>query len=260
VAPPVTRLPGGTPAPRGMNSRPTNRMDPAVFERERPRLLVMARRMLGCGAEAEEVVQETYLRWHFANQERIGSPEAWLGTACMRLSVDRLRAPYRRRERSLGDRASDVARAPGLYGGQGAAFEDPRESVEREESLSAAFQILLERLSPLERAAFLLREAFNYDYPELAAVLERSEPACRQLVSRARRALDRGPRFPEARGRAVELLASFLGAARQGVVGDLEAELASDIRSETGSRPGASGARAPGSATRTSEGFTVQAA
>jgi len=150
-----------------------------LFEQHRSRLFGIAYRMLGSRADAEDVLQESYLRWHRASVEEIRSPEAWLVTATTRLCIDRLRLAREAREVYVGPwlpepLVSDVA--------------PPADSqLDISSSLSIAFLVVLERLAPEERAAFLLHEVFDTDYAEIAQVLGKSEAACRQVVSRARK-------------------------------------------------------------------------
>jgi RNA polymerase sigma-70 factor (ECF subfamily) len=150
----------------------------------RPRLLGLAYRMLGDVDEAEDVVQEAYLRWHVADQATVRSPEAWLVTVVTRLSVDRLRRLQTERATYPGPWlpepiATDAPLAP-------TSPPAPDRTAELASDLSVALLLLLERLAPEERAAFLLREVFDTDYAEIARILERSSDAVRQLVHRAR--------------------------------------------------------------------------
>ncbi|HVW68826.1 MAG TPA: RNA polymerase sigma-70 factor [Steroidobacteraceae bacterium] len=155
-------------------------MDPAsAFERHRPKLFGIAYRMLGSRADAEDVLQEAYLRWHRASTDEIRSCEAWLVTATTRLCIDRLRASREAREIYVGPWL------PEPLIGEAAPAADT--SVELASSLSIAFLVVLERLAPDERAAFLLHEVFDTGYAEIAQMLGKSEVACRQIVSRARR-------------------------------------------------------------------------
>ncbi len=148
-----------------------------VFESLRGRLFGLAYRMLGSRADAEDIVQEAYLRWHQADQRRIESPEAWLVTATSRLAIDRLRRLKTEREAYVGPWLPQpiVTNEP-----------PPDRHLALADDLSMAFLTLLERLAPDERAAFLLHDVFDVDYAAIASVLERSEDACRQVVHRAR--------------------------------------------------------------------------
>ena len=149
------------------------------FERHRPRLFGIAYRMLGSRSDADDVLQDAYLRWHRGASEELRSPEAWLVTAVTRLCIDRLRAARAERTQYVGPWL------PEPLIGDCAPPADAR--AELSSSLSIAFLVVLEQLQPDERAAFLLREVFETGYGEIAEILGRSEAACRQIVSRARR-------------------------------------------------------------------------
>jgi RNA polymerase sigma-70 factor, ECF subfamily len=151
----------------------------STFEPHRPRLYGIAYRMLGSHADAEDIVQEAYLRWHRAHTDEIRSAEAWLVTAVTRLCIDRLRAAQTERQAYVGPWL------PEPLVGDAASSADT--SAELASSLSVAFLAVLERLAPEERAAFLLHEVFDSDYTEIAQILGKSATACRQIVSRARR-------------------------------------------------------------------------
>lgn len=150
----------------------------AVFERHRGRLLGLAYRMLGSRADAEDMVQEAYLRWDRAGHGEIRTPEAWLVTAVTRLCIDRLRQLRTEREAYIGPWLPE----PLIAEAEPAADA----ATELASDLSVAFLALLERLAPEERAAFLLHDVFDADYRDVAAALGKSEVACRQIVSRAR--------------------------------------------------------------------------
>lgn len=177
---------------------------PDEFERYRSRLWGIAYRMLSDVHEAEDLVQETYLRWHQAKHDDIVSAEGWLVAVITRLAIDRLRRAENERLRYVGTwlpepvATSDVA-------------ADRR--AELASDLSMAFLVLLERLAPEERAAFLLREVFDADYGEIARILDKSEPAVRQTVHRAKaRVRDGRPRFVPPADAQAELLQRFLDA------------------------------------------------
>jgi RNA polymerase sigma-70 factor (ECF subfamily) len=172
----------------------------AVFAQHRPRLYGIAYRMLGSRADAEDMLQEAYLRWHQADAERVRTPEAWLVTAVTHLCIDRLRAVRAEREAYVGPWLPEpLVEAP---------FAPPDAHAELASDLSVAFLVVLERLAPEERAALLLREVFECDYADLARILGKSEAACRQIVHRAReRVREDRPRFEvsaEAHKRLVE--------------------------------------------------------
>jgi len=150
----------------------------AAFEPNRSRLFGLAYRMLGSRAEAEDVVQDAYLRWHQSNRDDIRNAEAWLVTTATRLAINRLRALKTEREAYVGPWLPE----PMIHD----TPPPPDRHLELASDLSVAFLVLLERLGPEERAAFLLHEVFEFDYAEIAAVLEKNEDACRQIVHRGR--------------------------------------------------------------------------
>jgi RNA polymerase sigma-70 factor (ECF subfamily) len=174
------------------------------FDASRRRLFGLAYRMLASRADAEDIVQEVYLRWHEADRSAIENPEAWLVTAATRLSIDRLRRLKTEREAYVG---------PWLPEPIVAAEPPPDHHLELSDDLSIAFLTLLERLTPDERAAFLLHDVFDVDYGEIAAVLDRNEAACRQVVHRARQRV-RGDRkrFDATEAAKTALLQTFKSA------------------------------------------------
>jgi RNA polymerase sigma-70 factor (TIGR02957 family) len=195
-----------------------------LFQELRPAAFAIAYRMLGSVSEAEDVVQEAFLRLHrtLAEGERVSSPRAYLSTVVTRLCIDQLRSARARRERYVGEwlpeplLASDEA--------------DPARHAEVADSLSLAFLVLLERLSPEQRAAFLLREVFDYPYDEIARIVGKSEDNARQLVTRARRQVqERRPRFEASRERRQVLARRFFAAAVDGDLAALEELLAHDV-------------------------------
>lgn len=189
-----------------------------VFERERARLFGIAYRMLGSVADAEDVVQDAFLRWRAHADEPIASPRAWLGTVTTRLCLDRLGSARARREHYVGPWLPEPIAT------------DAIERHEELESISQAFLIVLDSLSPLERAAFLLHEVFDYSHAEVAAILEREEAACRQLLHRARTHLAaRRPRFASSREQHQQVLFGFMSAVAQGDLATLERLLANDV-------------------------------
>lgn len=177
----------------------------------RPRLLGLAYRMLGDFDEAEDAVQEAYLRWQSANEEEIRSPEAWLVTVVTRLAVDRLRALKAERVNYPGPWLPEpIAMDVSMLPDRGSA---PNDGVEMASDLSIALLVLLEQLRPEERAAFLLREVFDTSYEEISRILERSEDAIRQMVHRARTRVHAGrPRVALAPGEHERLLDEFRNA------------------------------------------------
>jgi RNA polymerase sigma-70 factor (ECF subfamily) len=195
------------------------------FVELRPVLFGIAYRMLGSAAEADDVVQETYIRWAGVDDSSVGSPRAYLTTIVTRLSIDHLRAAKASRE---------TYRGPWLP--EPVAFEESSEAdvaaagSDLADSLSMAFLVLLEELAPVERAGFLLREVFGYGYPEIAKTLDRTEPACRQLVSRAKRRIgDRRKRFEADRSQTLELTRQFVVACGTGDIDGLMGLLTEDV-------------------------------
>lgn len=191
--------------------------DTDAFEAQRPRLTRLAYRMLGSVAEAEDAVQDAWLRWARAG-EAVADPAAWLVRVTSRLCIDRMRAAKTRR---------DAYRGPWLP--EPLIEELSVDPVERAEDVSVAFLLALERLSPLERAVFLLHDVFDEDYAEVAETLGKSEPAVRQLATRARAHVkDSRPRFTVSQEDAAKLAAAFMMAATQGNMTALSAMLAQD--------------------------------
>ena len=185
--------------------RMAHEVDESTFERLRSRLFGIGYRMLGSRAEAEDIVQDTYLRWHQADQGSIDNPEAWLVTAATRRAIDRLRALKTERETYAGPWLPEplMSEEP----------PPPDRQLDLASDLSVAFLVLLERLSPEERAAFLLHDVFDTDYRELAQTLGKSEAACRQIVHRARQRVKRDrKRFPASEGVRAHLLRRFIAA------------------------------------------------
>jgi RNA polymerase sigma-70 factor (ECF subfamily) len=155
-----------------------------VFEQLRRRLFSVAYRMTGTRADAEDIVQEAYLRWHRTDAAEVRSPEAWLVSVVTRLAIDRLRKAAVEREAYTGQWLPEP-----LVG-----LPSPEEQLELASDLSMAFMVLLERLAPSERAAFLLHDIFDCDYPDIARILRKSEATCRQVVHRARERVRRDQR------------------------------------------------------------------
>jgi len=193
-----------------------------VFEDERARLMSIAYRMLGSVTDAEDAVQETYLRLHRAAADDIRNLPGWLTAVCSRLCLDRLKSAARTRETYIG---------PWLPEPMEMGRAAPQDSaLETYDTVSTAFLLMLERLSPVERAAFLLRDVFDYPYGEIAAILERSEPATRQAVHRARkRVRDDKPRFGVDCERREQLTRAFFAALEAGDAAAFEATLSDDV-------------------------------
>ncbi|MCB0857312.1 MAG: RNA polymerase sigma factor SigJ [Solirubrobacterales bacterium] len=195
----------------------------------------VAYRMLGSVTDAEDIVQEGMLRMHQAEEsgEEIKSKRAYLSTVVTRLSIDELRSARARREEYVGEWLPEPvvgAVAEGPMAGQ-APDAGPAEQAELADSLSVAMMILLESLSPEQRAAFLLRDVFGYCYEEVAEIVDKSEPATRQLAARARKAVEaRRPRFEASKETQEELASRFFAAVFEGDVQALETMLASDVQ------------------------------
>jgi RNA polymerase sigma-70 factor (ECF subfamily) len=196
-----------------------------AFETYRTYLFAIAYRMLGSAMDAEDMVQETYLRYQATPPETIISLKAFLTTIISRLCVDQLQLARRKREQYLGPWLPEPILTTEAF-----AAVSPEERVDREESISLAFLVLLEQLHPIERAVFLLREVFEYDYAEIATFLGKSEVACRQWFSRAKKHLaDHRPRLPASPDTQKQLLAGFLQAVQAGEMTTLMNLLAEDV-------------------------------
>ncbi|MCI0397621.1 MAG: RNA polymerase sigma-70 factor, partial [Chloroflexi bacterium] len=188
----------------------------------RPLLFAIAYEMLGSVMEAEDIVQESYLRWQGTAGEAIRSPRSYLATIATRLSIDRLRSAQMQREEYVGPWLPE----PFVTG----AFPGAAEWATTTEALSVAFMVLVEQLSPVERAVFLLREVFDYEYEEIAAIVEKSEANCRQMFSRARQRLGAGRPRTQARPEEQErLMQQFLDTCATGDLPGLLHVLAEDI-------------------------------
>ena len=195
------------------------------FETYRPYLFAIAYRMLGSAMDAEDMVQETYLRYQSAGKDDIHSLKAYLATIVTRLCLDQLQLARRKREVYVGPWLPEP-----IITAETPEAADPEKRVEMQESISLAFLVLLEQLQPFERAVFLLREVFAYEFAEIAAMLEKGEAACRRSFSRAKRRLvDRRPRFPAAPGAQRQLLTSFLQAVQGGDMTALTTLLADNV-------------------------------
>ncbi|WP_046729190.1 RNA polymerase sigma-70 factor [Streptomyces humi] len=191
------------------------------FQELRPLLFSIAYRILGSVAEAEDAVQETWLRFTGSPTE-VRSPKAFLSAAVTRISIDVLRSARVRRETYVGPWFPEPLLAD--------PYEDPERSAELADSVSMAALLLLERLSPLERAVFVLREVFDFGFPEIASAVGRTESACRQLAVRARRHMAAGrPRFDADRRERDALASRFFGALHDGDLAGLQDLLAADV-------------------------------
>ena len=194
----------------------------AVFISTRPLLFSIAYRMLGSVADAEDLVQDAYLRWQEASDVDVRAPRAYLATTVTRLAINQLRSARHQRETYVGPWLPEplvTDHAP-----------DPSEPVELAESLSMAFLVMLERLSPIERAVLLLHDVFDFEYAEIARIVDRSEANCRQLLSRAKKRVDTPEsRFDADPAQAERLMQRFTEAASAGDMDGMLAVLAEDI-------------------------------
>lgn len=187
----------------------------------RPRMFGLAYRMLGGVADAEDVVQEAFLRWARADRSSVENPGGWLLTVVSRICLDRLKSAYRQRETYIGPWLPEPVATDDL---------DPASSADMADSLNLAFLVLLERLSPAERAAFLLHDVFGYRHHEVAAMLERSPGAVRQLASRARAHLAaHRPRYDSDSNRRRQAATAFVAAAAGADLDQLMSVLAPDV-------------------------------
>ncbi|UDY35379.1 RNA polymerase sigma factor SigJ [Dermatobacter hominis] len=214
-----------------------------VFEAERARLTGLAYRMLGSLADAEDVVSEAWVRFQRTDPSTVERPAAWLTTVTSRLAIDRLRSQASRREDYVGPWLPDpvVTSVPGAVGP--APFEDPAERAELSESLTLGFLVVLDRLGPVERAVFLLADVFGEPYAEISRAVGRSEEACRQIASRARRRV----REERADRSAADehLLAGLVGALAVGDVQGLLDLLSPDVVLTSDGGPDRHAARRP---------------
>lgn len=196
-----------------------------TFTAVRPRLFAIAYRMLGSRADAEDVLQDAWMRWHQTDQTALQSAEAWLVTVVTRLSIDRLRAAKTEREAYVGWWLPEPLVEPESHA------PTPETAVELAGDVSMALLWVLERLSPEERAAFLMRQVFDQDYSEIAALLGKTEAACRQMVHRASdRVQQERPRFDVAPDAHRDLLERFAQASRTGQRDAIRALLADDAQ------------------------------
>jgi RNA polymerase sigma-70 factor (ECF subfamily) len=212
-----------------MESAPVER-----FEANRSRLASLAYRLLGSAADAEDVVQETFLRWHAADRRHIEVPEAWLTKVATNVSLDRLRSAQMRRERAAGDWLPE----PLL---DGDPMLGPAETAEQRESVTLAVLALMERLQPVERAVYVLREAFAYSHTEIAGILDITESASQQHAHRARRRITAERVVGDIdRSAARRIVEAFIDAASSGRTERLVALLTDDATaiSDGAGRPG----------------------
>jgi RNA polymerase sigma-70 factor (TIGR02957 family) len=192
-----------------------------VFMSLRPRLFGIAYRMLSSATEAEDLVQDVWLRWQRCDRGAVASPAAFLATTTTRLAINALQSARVRRETYIGPWLPEPVDTSA----------DPYLGAERGEALEFASLLLMEKLTPSERAAYVLREAFDYPYGQIAGILQSTEPAVRQLVSRARKRVTAERRAPVSAAAQRELLSSFITAARSGDMTALERLFAADVTS-----------------------------
>ena len=193
----------------------------AVFTQVRPRLFGIAYRMLSSVTEAEDLLQDVWLRWQAYDRSTVVNPEAFLATTTTRLAINVLQSAWKRRETYIGPWLPEPVDTEA----------DPYLGAERAEALQFASLLLMEKLTPSERAAYVLREAFEYSYAQIADILSSTEPAVRQLVSRARKHIASERRAPVAAEEQQELLTTFLTAARAGDLTALERLFTPDVTS-----------------------------
>lgn len=191
----------------------------AVFESVRPRLFGIAYRMLGSAAEAEDIVQDAWLRWQGTDRSAVVDPPAFLATATTRLAITFAQSARSRRETYIGPWLPEPVDTSG----------DPRLGAERAEALEFAVLLLLEKLSPTERAAYVLREAFDYSYDQIAHTIRSTEANARQLVARARKHVSNGRRKTVTSSEQRRLLNAFIVASQKGDLPALEKLFASDV-------------------------------
>jgi RNA polymerase sigma-70 factor (ECF subfamily) len=197
----------------------------AVFTEVRPQLFGIVYRMLGSVAEAEDVLQEAWIRWHTTDRTAVKNPQAFLTTTTTRLAINVLQSARSRRETYTGPWLPEPVDTS----------NDPALGAEQAEALDVALLLLLERLTPTERAAYVLREAFGYAYADIARIIRLSQAAARQLVSRARKHIAQGKRTTVVAGKRQALLDAFVAAARVGDLAGLEQLFAEDVVSRADS-------------------------
>lgn len=191
----------------------------SIFAGVRPRLFGIAYRMLGSAAEAEDIVQDVWLRWQSTNRKAVEDPAAYLATTTTRLCINLAQSAHTRRETYIGTwlpEPVDTSSDPGI-------------GAERGEALKLAVLLLLEKLSPTERAAYVLREAFDYPYDQIASIVQLEEANVRQLVSRARKHISDGRRTSVSSNEQRRLLEAFIAAAQKGDMTALEGLFAEDV-------------------------------
>jgi RNA polymerase sigma-70 factor (ECF subfamily) len=210
----------GTPSSAPLNTE-TGEYDDGLsaFAEVRPRLFGIAYRMLGSAAEAEDIVQDVWLRWQATNRSAVENPPAFLATTTTRMCINFSQSARSRRETYVGPWLPEPVDTS----------SDPALGAERGEALGLAILLLLEKLSPTERAAYVLREAFDYSYRQIADILQMEEANGRQLVSRARKHIADARRTPASSEEQRRLLEAFIGAAQKGDLAALEGLFAEDV-------------------------------
>lgn len=191
----------------------------SAFALVRPRLFGIAYRMLGCAAEAEDIVQDVWLRWQSTNRSAVENPPAFLATTTTRLCINLAQSAHSRRETCIGTWRFEPVDTSG----------EPGRHAERDEALKLAVQMLLEKLSPAQRAAYVLVEAFDYSCRQIADILKMEEANVRQLVSRARKHIANDRRAPVSPDRHRRFLDAIVGAAQKGEMAALEVLFAEDV-------------------------------
>lgn len=203
-----------------MREMPTSRTE--AFNKYRKMLFSIAYRMLGSVADAEDIVQEAFIRWQQVSGTEVRSPKSYLSSVVTRLCIDHLRSAKVRREEYVGSWLPEPLLTDGSL--------DVAETIELDETLSMAFLVLLERLTPVERAVFLLREVFDYDYAEISRIVGKSEANCRQIARRARESVAaQRPRFEASAEQEERLMGSFLKACFSGDMEGLLSLLSEDV-------------------------------
>lgn len=192
-----------------------------IFEQHRPYLFRLAYGMLGRIAPAEDAVQETFIRWQKQDIDEIKSPKAFLSTIVSRICLDEIKSARNRREQYIGPNLPEPFLA--------AESETPEEKMELAESLSMAMLVVLDRLTPVQRAVFILREIFDYDYASVAEMIDKSESHCRKIAQRARDQIhENKPRFDSNAPKQHKLVTTFIDAVQDGDLSEIESMLAEE--------------------------------
>jgi RNA polymerase sigma-70 factor (ECF subfamily) len=209
-----------------MTVRSLSEADTGTFVNARPRLFGIARRVLGSTADADDVVQEAWVRWQETDRSKVRDPAAFLATTTTRLALNVGQSARARRETDIGPRLHDAVDPAA----------DPVLGAEQREALAGALRTVLEKLSPTERAVYVLREAFEYPHRMIAEAVGLSEANARQLVTRARRRISDEPRWTVDAAEHERLVEAFVAAAQRGDLARLEQVLTADVALEEGSR------------------------